>query len=135
MFREREASSFWCCPSLWSGRGFGLRGAVAVARCTRLEVLAFRGFPAVAARRRFYLPSPSGRPLNVDPRVCANSRRVRAAAGATGKEADFLALDAKAPARVSRAVHSARQDLSVRQGGYFEAKGRHKPGYPELKTT
>ena len=45
-----------------------------------------RRFPAVA-RRRFYWPSPSGRPLNVDPWVWADSK-ASAPPRATGKEAD-----------------------------------------------
>ena len=70
-----------------------------------------RRFPAVA-RRRFYWPSPSGRPLNVDPRVWADSR-ASAPPRATGKEAD---------------TQNKFLGITVAVGPIFCAKTRRRPG-------
>ena len=86
MFREREASSFLALSEPWSWPEFGLRGAVAVARCTQLAVLAFRGVSRPSRGAGFIGPARRAAPLNVDPRVCADSKAP--ARPATGKEAD-----------------------------------------------
>ena len=94
-----------------------------------------RRFPAVA-RRRFYWPSPSRRPLNVDPRVWADSKARPRRRRSTGKEADFLALDATPDARFTGSSQRVTGIIGVRPGGDFEATVRHKPvqyGFPKLK--
>ena len=54
----------------------------------------------------------------------------------TGKEADFLALDATPDARFTGSSQRVTGIIGVRPGGDFEATVRHKPGqytFPKLK--
>ena len=89
-----------------------------------VSVKAFRGFPAVAARGViFFWSSPSGRPPEYRSALWAKSS-APAPPPRTGKEADFLALDAKAPAARFTGSSQRETGLIGEAGRGFRGKGK-----------